>query len=411
MDHQKKGKLPKKNMVYRVHDPIPPPVIAPVRDPTLLPFNSPGIQKEMEDHARGPRYLLKPVLGLVLCAICYFVSELDVDHLLFHSLSLIFGAYSVVYIVVQLVIRSSALLQKPTQVTKEIELFEEINKNPSEKFMKDAPTIGALSDGIFDSTGSIIPSMSLFRPYVVADRATSAISRSFLAGQSDTSIDQLAVDTLNRLGISSSDFNQYLMNLKSHIGKALLEKLAPKVRTDDPMITLMLTVPTFDHCQEYIIQRIETLANSQFLAGHFGDKGDNWHDREWTSELPSDNQIVLHLLGCWISFFMAGGRNPTKVQNIFKVKHVSLRKEPHIDKSSDIYLCYDEKAAYYILAHNNSGPERFWTPPGHDSMYAALTLFFWFVKEKYGGSLDGTDLSEQPISMDRVITRVRYETN
>ena len=84
---------------------------------------------------------------------------------------------------------------------------------------------------------------------------------------------------------------------------------------------LMRTVPGFEHCSAYVLSRINSLASSSFLATHLGDKGDRWHDREWTTDLPSDNQIVMHIFSAWISFFLSGKRKG-KDQLLFSQKYL-----------------------------------------------------------------------------------------
>jgi hypothetical protein len=160
----------------------------------------------------------------------------------------------------------------------------------------------------------------------------------------------------------------------------------------------MLSVPNYEHCRAYIVHRVQALASSPSLAGHYGEIGERWNDRPWTTELPSDNQIILHMLSVWLSFFMCGSR-AAKVELVFNQKHLFVRREVHLE-AEEIALCTDDYATFWVRARWKS-PElqTFYATPGRDAMYAGLTLFFWFVKQNHDYMLGGADLKEAPISM------------
>jgi hypothetical protein len=173
---------------------------------------------------------------------------------------------------------------------------------------------------------------------------------------------------------------------------------------------MMLAVPGYENCRSYILQRINGLAASQFLAGHYGDRGDRWYDREWTTDLPSDNQIVLHILSVWLSYFMCGRRSGA-IQMRFSQKYLCINREPEIENEDDILLCSDNGSEFYVFTRqsqiDSAFPEKFYVFPGRDAMYAGLTLLFWFVKKKQRFLLEGADLTEPPMCMDRVFSLTR----
>jgi succinate dehydrogenase/fumarate reductase cytochrome b subunit len=259
-----------------------------------------------------------------------------------------------------------------------------------------------------DELKQIHSSISLSRPFIAADRPSSDIHRSQLS--STTDIDQLASESLSKLGIPAVAFTRYVSNFKRLISQVILVKLVRKIHSDDPIIEMMLAVPGYENCRSYILQRISGLAVSQFLAGHYGDRGARWYDREWTTDLPSDNQIVLHILSVWLSYFMCGRRSGA-IQMRFSQKYLCINRDPQIENEDDILLCSDNGSDFYVFTRQSQFdsvfPDKFYVFPGRDAMYAGLTLLFWFVKKKQRFLLEGADLTEPPMCMDQVFSLTR----
>jgi hypothetical protein len=130
-----------------------------------------------------------------------------------------------------------------------------------------------------------------------------------------------------------------------------------------------------------------------------------------SQRLPSDNQIVMHILGTWLSFFMSGRPVDRRVRMVFHERFVRIEKrEPKIEKDDELYLCSDDWKRFYVLTRWGGSEQRFWAFPGIDCMYAGLVLFFWFVKEKFDFALDGADLRDRPMFMERVYSGSRLDS-
>ncbi|EAY05738.1 hypothetical protein TVAG_100610 [Trichomonas vaginalis G3] len=251
---------------------------------------------------------------------------------------------------------------------------------------------------------------NIYRPYIISDRPKSSLQHSQFRLDQDTSIDQLAGNTLNILGLSSVKFNKYLVNMKAFIQKSVLQKLSSKLGLSDNVVEAMVSIPNYEHCSQYVLHRINTLASAAYLAGHFGDRGDRWNEREWTNELPSDNQIILHIISVWISSLIGGIKNTKRLQFIFKQRYVYIGENPVTDTDDDIMLCSDDWSNFYVLCkYKTQNVERFYALPGRDSMYAALTIFFFIVKEKHKFFLEGCDFTGSPFFMDKVYSAARFE--
>ncbi|OHT09751.1 hypothetical protein TRFO_21279 [Tritrichomonas foetus] len=282
---------------------------------------------------------------------------------------------------------------------------------PSEKFVIHT----AKPPAEFVQSANTSNNLNFYRQFVNADRATASLKRVQLTVSQESNIDQLANDALVKLKLKSSKFNQYLVNMKSFLAKNLISKLALELHSESAAVDMMLSVPTFEHCRNYVIQRIRSLAASQYLAGHFGDRGDKYGEREWSKELPSDNQIILHILSVWLSYMMSHMRpSDQRPPLVFSHKFIAIGKEPKIETENDIVLCTDDFNKFYVMTkpaktdeNEASSVERYFAFPGRDSMYCGLTLFFYFVRERFDFLLDGADLQEPPLCMNRIYESAR----
>ncbi|OHT12859.1 hypothetical protein TRFO_17113 [Tritrichomonas foetus] len=375
---------------------IPLPKTPKQRDPSLIPFRSYSLPKELRLIHQPEEPKTKLILIFSLISIFFFI--LIVLRLFtFFSIyaSIIFFILAVVGYLAQKRREKVAVPPFPT-----FSSFSAQNKttqmsSPSSMFAKPPKQDKNKSDILNQS-------LNVYRPFVTADRSSATIEKVQFGKSVD--YDQLSSETLRKIGITSVAFSKYVTNMKSFVSKTILAKHAKKMHSDDSLIASMLAVPGYEHCNAYVMHRVNSLSSSQFLAGHFGDKGDRWYDREWTTDLPSDNQIVMYILSVWLSFFMSGKRKG-RSQMLFNQKYLFIKRDPVLEGEDDILLCSDDWSKFYVYTHYKSGtPEKFYAPPGRDSMYAGLTLLFWFVKEKKRFLMEGADLTDTPICMDRVFS-------
>ena len=234
--------------------------------------------------------------------------------------------------------------------------------------------------------------------FVNADRATASFGK--IERVADVNIDQRALKSLQDLSIPYTHYKQYLSNMKIFISQTLMKKLSTQLHSDDTMIETMLSIPKYEHCREYTMQRVKELAKS---LSHFGDKGTKWEEREWSNELPSDNQIVLHILGTWLSFFMCGKKVGKRPKLVFQQKFFSFHREPTSDDGKPVVIFTNDWSDFSVITSFKSSPIfKYQAFSGLDSLYSALTIFFLIINEKYHYLLDGADLTDVPICIDRV---------
>lgn len=277
-------------------------------------------------------------------------------------------------------------------------------QNPYLKFVKDNSTVVPLPTAVSNAA------LDLYRPFVPSDRPTASFQSNVNTLSIDTSIDQLAADSLRSLGLSDSEYGQYLLNFKTFISNIILKKLVKELHSDSHLIEAIVSLPAYENHREYVIERIKKLAASQYLAGHFGDRGDRFKDSEWNSEMPSDNQILMHVFGTWLSYFMSHNKKH-HLTNIFKTKFVTLKRDTSLESTQGQLLCVEDWVRFYVLAKDKKTGQtrRFWAFPGRDSMYSALVIFFYIIKRDENNILDCADLQVEPICMDRVFSMSRFE--
>ena len=281
---------------------------------------------------------------------------------------------------------------------------EQIRTRPHELFLKQTKQTAA------HDTLSTISAINSYHQYNKADRASATFAEYESTSTDDASIEQLASASLKKLQLSSSQFSKYTLNMKSFIQKRLLKKLVPEIHKKDARIQEMITIPNYEHQKKYVIQRIRVLANSEYLAGQYGDKGVAWDGKEWTTELPSDNQIVLHVLSVWISVQMDTMRDKVHFRNHFTERYMYIGSNPYKDEESPypVMLCSENWSNFYVFAKFNSdSQEKFYAPIGRDSLYSALTIFFYIIKEKRKFILEGCNLVDSPFYMDKVFSNER----
>ena len=222
-----------------------------------------------------------------------------------------------------------------------------------------------------------------------------------LSEMDDRDISQRATKALKDLEINRK-FGKYVGEMKKFIARRIMKKLVRQL--SDQELSGMLEVPGFKHATSYVSKRLKEFADTGDLGRHCGDKGMKY-GKEWTPELPSDNEIVLNVLNRWFSYFMNGRKSEPLV---FAQKHLSLGKEPVIEEDSGIWLCSlrvgKEGTLHYAVVTKKVGQARrlSWAIPGENAMYNALTLFFWFVKEDYDFMLEETDFNQEAMNMRQI---------
>ena len=358
------------------------------REPDFLPFREPALQRELMNIFDPEQWKLKLAIGCgSLAAFLLIIGVFPA--------ALVCGLFALAQFI-SWKWRRRALENCGEFMTKKERKEDAYNvpESPSEMF------VGKKKE-IVDT--KLVPG-AIMKTYAMADRANASTSKS---GAFSNDSYRLAIEGLQKLGMTETQFNRYVSNMKQLIAKSILAKLVKMLHMDQPLVVQMLAVPRAESYGEYVRNRIRAMS-TQGLIGHLGDHGEMWRDKEWTSDMPSDNQIVLHILSIMFSYLMCG-KKMTNVRPIFDQKYLFIKREREIeDVENDVLLCTDDFSQFYVYTkYKTQVPEKWYALPGRDSMYGALTLFFWFVKEKKNFFLEGADFADEPLCMERVFKRAR----
>jgi hypothetical protein len=247
------------------------------------------------------------------------------------------------------------------------------------------------------------PTTQTYRAFVNADRA-SAESREVRASPSRDAgeLDQLARQALDTLKIRSR-IDRSVRNVKRFLSRRVLAKLVREFQSGDPVVRQMLDIPGHEKSSVYVKERVRLFSASEFLAGQLGGRGARFQDAEWTPGLPSDNEIILHILSVWLSFRMTGKKKGQPVIDKFAEKHLAIVKERQVESETDIFLCTDDWNKFFIkVAPGYDGTAIYWAGAGRDALYQALVLFFKLVEIRLDWQLEGIDLTAPRIALDQL---------
>ena len=363
------------------------------REPDFLPFREPALQRELMNLFDPEQWKLKWAIRCGSAAA--FLLFIGLFFPYFVPAAMVCGAVSLVLFVAWKR-RRRALESCGESMSKKERKEDEYNvpESPSEMF------VGRKKE-VVDT--KLVPG-AIMKTYAMADRANASTSKT---GEFSNDAYRLAIEGLQKLGMTETEFNRYVSNMKQLIAKSILAKLVKMMHSDEPLVVQMLAVPRAESYGDYVRNRIRALSE-QGLVGHLGDHGEMCRDKEWTSDMPSDNQLVMHILSIMFSYLMCG-KKMTNVRPIFDQKYLFNKREREIeDVENDVLLCTDDFSQFYVYTkYKTQVPEKWYALPGRDSMYGALTLFFWFVKEKKNFFLEGADFADEPLCMERVFKRAR----
>ena len=201
--------------------------------------------------------------------------------------------------------------------------------------------------------------------------------------------------------------------------------------------------------REYIIQRIKALGFGTFLNNFKWKSGDKWissngSEKEWTPDLPSDNDIVFAVFCASMDeqmssmsssstldkpftrkycVFVDQEPNPLEIQiqmkpaNYFRIvlgnsSNVSNSSNTNVPNTSnkDVNASGAPKTTSTTsndtLPNQQQQPNFFvvWNPPyGSSNLFCALVLFIYAVKKYYQGYLGQVYLGSRSINLLQVV--------
>lgn len=197
----------------------------------------------------------------------------------------------------------------------------------------------------------------------------------------DSEIDSINT-TLVRLG--SSDLR---------IGEAnpsTLQQVALSKGQHVPTLASLLPYLDLNSNHEYLVQRIKELARGGCMSDFRWNSGSqNYRGKPWSDSLPTDSDIVLHLLCTYLnSRLPPDPRFPDGKTFTSQFFHKAPNKPPADKDALCIYQTSVLPPHYRVIV----GKDTWDFPKGRNNLFYAILLFLHCIKTKHGGMLGRINL-------------------
>jgi len=146
---------------------------------------------------------------------------------------------------------------------------------------------------------------------------------------------------------------------------------------------------------------IKELAEGMMLPAYRWNAGGPYKDKEWTEDLPSDAQIVMHLFACFFDEQIPASGDATSFQRPFTsrffvpmdgdVAGLSSSLEPARIRQTSVKpphfnLLVQQKKTWYVRQ-------------GRNNLFQALVLFVHYYESETSGYIGGCDLAGRSIGL------------
>lgn len=188
-------------------------------------------------------------------------------------------------------------------------------------------------------------------------------------------------DTLCKIG--SSDFQIGSMSL------GMLRQVAKSKLQYVPTLGMVIPYLELSSKQEYLVQRIKELAKGGYISAYRWNAGGTWKGRSWDQDLPTDSQIVMHLLCTYLDSHIPpnprfpGGRS-------FSDQYFLKAPDKPAAKKSDfcIYQASVNPPQYKVLLKEMCIE----IPKGRNNLFHSLVAFLHHIKTHENSMLGQVNL-------------------
>ena len=139
----------------------------------------------------------------------------------------------------------------------------------------------------------------------------------------------------------------------------------------------------FGTSREYVVERIRTLAQGVILQSYNWCAGGKWKDKEWTTDLPTDAQIVCHLF-CTHLDELVVATDAAHAHDAFRSRYL-VGKDETAKKPAFAIIQRSVNPPHYNLIVNR---QEWNVLKGRNNLFDALCLFLYVVQRDYQGKLD-----------------------
>lgn len=150
--------------------------------------------------------------------------------------------------------------------------------------------------------------------------------------------------------------------------------------------------------REYIVQRVKELAEGGCMAAFRWNGGGSWQGKPWTTELPTDSQILIHLFCAHMDGLLPADPRADKNKPFSSLYYVLAPKSPDaVPTAAKIYQSHVHPPHFKVLEH-----QEVWdTFQGRNNLFHAIFLWVFAVQTRLDGFIGQVHLSET--GLDRVI--------
>jgi hypothetical protein len=154
----------------------------------------------------------------------------------------------------------------------------------------------------------------------------------------------------------------------------------------------------FGSSREYVVERIRALANGAVLQAYNWCGGGKWKDKDWTTDLPTDAQIICHLF-CTHLDELVVPTDAAHLHDAFRSRYLVGKDETAKKPGFAIVQKSVNPPHYNIVV----GGTEWNVLKGRNNLFDALCLFLFVVRRDYKGVLDQRYLGG-PIGLLELLT-------
>ncbi|KAJ5077225.1 hypothetical protein M0811_00545 [Anaeramoeba ignava] len=207
--------------------------------------------------------------------------------------------------------------------------------------------------------------------------------------------------TTNMKNLDNEFTKENIEELKSTHDPYMLISNMTNLNQNNPLIQKRIQIEKYLHvrgfnCHEYIIQRIQNLAQNRYISEYKWNSGSNWNGIPFSNDkFPTDSQIIAHVFFTYLDFLVPAFNE----KDLFSTNHFV----------TDENLINNQKLkSGVVLYQSKKNPPHFdvvvkgkiWNSfPGSKNLFASLVLFLFAIKKYNNGHIGQINLSDKSINL------------
>lgn len=186
------------------------------------------------------------------------------------------------------------------------------------------------------------------------------------------------------------------------IGQATLHNLQKLVLTEAqriPSLALMLPYLEVSSRQDYLYKRLLDLGGDGCLKLFKWNGGAEWNGRQWAIDLPTDSQIVVHALCCYLDANLAPV--PLLTEKTFSQQHfVRTPDKPENRSGVFIYQSSLHPPHFKVVVDK----EVIDIPKGYNNLFHAIIVFLHQIKTHNSAMLGSVNINLSAVNILWIIS-------